>query len=159
MMVRKKHKVVPCQHIADYYPNKWLNHPCIAYNLLRQGYKAWADINLPIHYHNNLYPIKRYKGPYSIKQALVQDYNWRMGNLRRIHYSVSALDADLEEIIQGAVEQQMQREMDRHELRLAATHGDTIVGPMLVDNIHLSAVERVSRARAERERDAQNIPT
>jgi hypothetical protein len=34
---------VPCQHIADYYQLKWEGHYCIAYNLLRHGYRQWAE--------------------------------------------------------------------------------------------------------------------
>lgn len=33
---------VPCQHIADYYDNRWAAQPCIAWNLLRRGYAQWA---------------------------------------------------------------------------------------------------------------------
>lgn len=34
---------VPCNHIADYYQHLWENQKCIAYNILRQGYKAWSE--------------------------------------------------------------------------------------------------------------------
>lgn len=47
-------KAVPCQHIADYYQLKWEGHKCIAYNLLRHGYKAWAKGNVT-NPANNLY--------------------------------------------------------------------------------------------------------
>lgn len=33
----------PCQHIADYYQYRWENHHCIAFNLLRRGYKQWSN--------------------------------------------------------------------------------------------------------------------
>jgi len=33
---------VPCAHIADYYRVKWEARPCIAFNLLRYGYRQWA---------------------------------------------------------------------------------------------------------------------
>jgi len=36
---------VPCQHIADYYQRAWAAHHCIAFNLLRHGYRAWAEGN------------------------------------------------------------------------------------------------------------------
>lgn len=48
---------VPCQHIADYYQQAWEGHKCIAYNLLRQGYRAWADPGRPISEHNNLFSL------------------------------------------------------------------------------------------------------
>ena len=34
---------VACAHIADYYQIKWENHHCIAWNLLRHGYRQWAE--------------------------------------------------------------------------------------------------------------------
>lgn len=45
---------VPCRHIADYYPQRWEAQKCIAFNLLRHGYRQWAEgraVNPP----NNLY--------------------------------------------------------------------------------------------------------
>lgn len=54
----------------------------------------------------------------SVKQILVRDFNWRMGNLRRIEKSVFALDSDLAFQIQELVKKQMDREQWRHEGRL-----------------------------------------
>jgi hypothetical protein len=34
---------VPCAHIADYYERRWQAHHCIAFNLLRFGYRQWAE--------------------------------------------------------------------------------------------------------------------
>lgn len=34
---------VPCQHIADYYQHLWQRRRCIGWNLLRQGYRQWAE--------------------------------------------------------------------------------------------------------------------
>ena len=34
---------VPCQHIADYYQLKWEGHKCIAWAVLRHGYRQWAE--------------------------------------------------------------------------------------------------------------------
>lgn len=48
---------VPCQHIADYYDWKWKQHKCIAYNLLRYGYKQWAKGE--VDRENNLYGEER----------------------------------------------------------------------------------------------------
>lgn len=36
-------RAVPCTHIADYYQRKWEQQKCIAYNLLRHGYRQWAE--------------------------------------------------------------------------------------------------------------------
>jgi len=33
----------PCQHIADFYQVMWEKQPCIGYNMLRHGYRAWAN--------------------------------------------------------------------------------------------------------------------
>ncbi|QIV65947.1 hypothetical protein Cp1R7AA1_006 [Mesorhizobium phage Cp1R7A-A1] len=34
---------VPCNHIADYYQRVWEAHKCIAWNLLRLGYREWSN--------------------------------------------------------------------------------------------------------------------
>ena len=44
----------PCAHIADYYQRQWEQQPCIAYNLLRQGYRQWADGRVK-HWANDLF--------------------------------------------------------------------------------------------------------
>ena len=36
------HPAAPCQHIADYYDVQWWSRKCIAFNLLRHGYRAWS---------------------------------------------------------------------------------------------------------------------
>ena len=33
----------PCAHIADYYQLRWEQHHCIAFNILRWGYRQWAE--------------------------------------------------------------------------------------------------------------------
>lgn len=45
---------VPCMHIHAYYNEMQQQHPCIAHNLLRKGYKQWACgvVELPV---NNLF--------------------------------------------------------------------------------------------------------
>jgi hypothetical protein len=45
---------IPCQHIADYYNWLWLNHHCIAWNLLRRGYGQCASGRIEAGF-NNLY--------------------------------------------------------------------------------------------------------
>lgn len=48
---------VPCLHIADYYQSRWEEHHCIAYNVLRHGYRQCAEGR---HYNkpdNNLYDV------------------------------------------------------------------------------------------------------
>lgn len=35
--------MVPCLHLYHYYNWKWEHRPCIAYNLLRRGYRQWAE--------------------------------------------------------------------------------------------------------------------
>lgn len=35
--------IAPCMHIAEYYQRRWEQHKCIAFNLLRQGYRQWAE--------------------------------------------------------------------------------------------------------------------
>ncbi len=34
---------IPCAHIAAWYQIKWERNKCIAFNLLRQGYRKWAE--------------------------------------------------------------------------------------------------------------------
>jgi hypothetical protein len=46
---------VPCQHIADYYEWRWKRHKCIAWNLLRIGYRQWAAGLVMTRHLNNLY--------------------------------------------------------------------------------------------------------
>lgn len=36
-------KSVPCSHIAEYYQRRWEAHKCIAFNLLRHGYRQWSE--------------------------------------------------------------------------------------------------------------------
>ena len=35
-------KPVPCEHIADYYNMRWTEHKCLAWQLLRHGYRQWS---------------------------------------------------------------------------------------------------------------------
>ena len=53
----KRHPV-PCQHIADYYQLKWEEHKCLAWNLLRKGYRQWAAGRIE-RGTNNLYGRQR----------------------------------------------------------------------------------------------------
>lgn len=46
---------VPCLHIAEYYQLKWEAHKCIAWNLLRRGYREWAEGRVVDPQVNNLY--------------------------------------------------------------------------------------------------------
>jgi hypothetical protein len=56
----------------------------------------------------------------SVKQILVRDFNWRMGNLRRWYGSRYTFDIDLRDEIDRIVGEQMDREKALHEARLAA---------------------------------------
>lgn len=60
------------------------------------------------------------KRPYrpTVKQILVRDFNWRMGNLRRILMCAHSLDSDLANQMQQLVREQMDREISKHENRL-----------------------------------------
>ena len=44
---------IPCAHIADFYQHKWEAHHCIAFNMLRHGYRQCAEGRQDS--HNNLY--------------------------------------------------------------------------------------------------------
>lgn len=44
---------VPCQHIADYYQRMWEMQKCIAYNLLRHGYRQWSEGRAKYEAHGN----------------------------------------------------------------------------------------------------------
>ena len=45
---------VPCSHIADYYDMLYSSKQCLAYNILRHGYRQWAK-GTATHPVNNLY--------------------------------------------------------------------------------------------------------
>lgn len=56
--------------------------------------------------------------PPTLKQQLVRDYNWHMGQLRRIMHGCYGLDEDLAEEVRMVVRKQMGRSTARHELNL-----------------------------------------
>jgi hypothetical protein len=64
--------------------------------------------------------VKKSRPQKSVKQILVRDFNWRMGNLRRIFHSVHALDDDLKGQVWDIIDQQQAREVERHNNRLCA---------------------------------------
>jgi hypothetical protein len=82
----------------------------------------------------------------SPKYYLVRDFNFRMGNLWRIKKSIGALDSDIAETIDEALEEQMLRERHRHENCLKALiHGDPL--GLIDTEEHLqTAVWRAARA-------------
>ena len=123
--MKAQRKAIPCAHIAQYYQFMWLQQPCIAFNLLRRGYQQWAD-GSRLDHSNNLYPRKK-NPPTTIKQVLVRDFNWRMGNLRRWYGGRYVFDEDIEVEIARLVSQQMHREQTRHEGRLAGTYKDWVL--------------------------------
>lgn len=47
--------IAPVNHIAEYYQRKWEQHKCIAWNLLRRGYKEWANGTVKDRTVNNLF--------------------------------------------------------------------------------------------------------
>lgn len=54
----------PCAHIAAYYQRRWEAHHCIGFNLLRHGYRQWAEGRVKIEDiegWNNLYPSPQAK--------------------------------------------------------------------------------------------------
>jgi len=60
--VRHSRKKVPCAHIADFYETQWLAGPSIGTNLLRIGYRQWAEGRAELSVNgipaNNLYGSK-----------------------------------------------------------------------------------------------------
>ncbi len=54
----------------------------------------------------------------SVKQILVRDFNWRMGNLRRLEMSLESLDADIRDAMNVQLRRQVSREIDKHQARL-----------------------------------------
>lgn len=50
---------VPCQHVADYYQRRWEAQPCIAFNMLRHGYRQWAEARVVDAKVNNLFSPER----------------------------------------------------------------------------------------------------
>lgn len=50
--------MIPCLHIAAYYQLLWEQRKCIAYNLLRIGYREWATGTVKDPTLNNLYNTK-----------------------------------------------------------------------------------------------------
>jgi hypothetical protein len=53
----KRVRPIPCQHIADYYQQRWEARNCIGWNLLRRGYGQWAYGRIERGF-NNLYGRK-----------------------------------------------------------------------------------------------------
>lgn len=86
------------------------------------------------------------KRPYkpTLKQVLVRDYNWRMGNLRRLMMNCKTLDSDLASRAEWCVDVQMAREKANHQRRmLAADRGTELV---IRDYIYDRARDVVRRA-------------
>lgn len=46
---------VPCAHVADYYDRRQQEHHCIGHNLLRHGYRLWAEGRVTNPEVNNLF--------------------------------------------------------------------------------------------------------
>ena len=63
---------------------------------------------------------RRIKPQTSVKQILVRNFNWRMGNLRRLRLSMWGLDDDVKAVILDQLDLQETREQYRHEGRLMA---------------------------------------
>lgn len=62
----------------------------------------------------------------TLKMVLVRDFNWRMGNLRRLMMCIKVLDSDLQSRADWCVQVQMDRERSRHTQRLDGTLQDGI---------------------------------
>lgn len=43
---------VPCAHIAAYYDVLWNAHKCLAWQLLRRGYRQWANGSIEVGFNN-----------------------------------------------------------------------------------------------------------
>ena len=56
----------------------------------------------------------------SVKAILTRDFNWRMGNLRRLEMCAYSLDRDLADQMQELVRMQMDREQFKYEAGLMA---------------------------------------
>lgn len=61
-------RCAPCAHIADYYDAKQAEHQCIGHNLLRHGYRQWAEGRVDDPTTNNLYTIHT---PESLAEHLI----------------------------------------------------------------------------------------
>ena len=61
--VRSSRMAVPCAHIADHYDRLWQERPSIGSNLLRHGYRQWAEgravLSVDGKAWNNLYSRSR----------------------------------------------------------------------------------------------------
>lgn len=64
--------------------------------------------------------MKRRNPARSVKQILVRDFNWRMGNLRRWEAGIggNTFDPFIKVLIARGIHTQMAREIERHQLRL-----------------------------------------
>lgn len=88
--------------------------------------------------------------PRSVKQVLVRDFNWRMGNLRRLYHSLGALDEDLADKVRDLIQQQTTRETARHNKRLEIerlkVESSDMVNPCaeVLDDIHRRAIWAVA---------------
>lgn len=86
------------------------------------------------------------KKPYkpTLKQVLVRDFNWRMGNLRRLAMNCKVLDGDLERKAEYCVQVQTSREIESHQRRLNCVEGNT--HPRTPDYIWDRAVQEVKHS-------------
>lgn len=86
------------------------------------------------------------KRPYkpTLKQVLVRDFNWRMGNLRRLAMNCKSLDSDLERKAEYCVQVQTSREIANHQRRLH--HAEKGTESIIPDWIWDRAVDEVKRS-------------
>lgn len=62
---------------------------------------------------------RKVKPSTSIKQILTRNYNWKIGNLRRLYVNALALDPEYCREVQEIITEQIGREEIKHKARLA----------------------------------------
>lgn len=84
--------------------------------------------------------------PTSVKQILVRDYNWRMGNLIRLRCNVRVLTDGRDLTAHRLVEAEIQRQERCHYDRLEAVAEGNMTYDLVVNNAY-HELERAKRAR------------
>jgi hypothetical protein len=83
----------------------------------------------------------------SVKQILWRDFNWRMGNLRRLMENIKVLTEDRDIIVAQLIQAEIVVQKRLHEDRLAAVEQ----GDMAYDLVTFNACHELGRMKRARD--------
>jgi hypothetical protein len=106
--------------------------------------------------------MKRRKATESVKAILVRDYNWRMGNLRRIWHSLWGLNEENRHQIQRVLEYERAQQERDHQLRLEAISDEMVDKAwahemMTEDTILADAIWQAEHNKRENAHDVRSL--